>query len=654
MKYFRKSTRMSKHKKPPSLHLHTISTQGSPWTSAVFSDCDADDEGFMSAEDMSPRPLSLAIPGVAPYCPRRPTLQEVLTNKAPSPWTLTAFMAYLSQNHCLETLEFTMDAQRYTAHYSSLVPGEPLTPISPSSPGCEYVRMLWKRLIDAYITPNGPREVNLPSNVRDRLLSLPYSNMPPDAEELEPAVKIIFELMDESVLMPFVYSVAPGHITDSFVPSMVSCSGESMSPANAYIKEAMTSPPLSSTGDETLSGSSEVTSPRPLQPSNMNLARYRARSTVIASPISNTPGLSSWELIDSMTDDSADSASPSLSANEPMTPPNTPPTSNATFISPGSSPHNSRPESTMRVDMEVLSDDGPSPVLEAHPGSPMDLSTARRPSLAASLARSSHDTRVALSNSERTLQDMGQIESVGRDGMAAKGLISKEEGNEEWGTSTRLITPEDYSAAELSPIDVPSRAHRSHFFIIPDKIPEYDDMLVTTTAISDVNSVEDDMYFQFEADETPWATINSEESVSRSSLATAVTQATTMEDQRYSTALTVGTSVASSAASMMSSAASTYCSSANSTDIYGWEEELDRKSSIDTVSWDQESGRRGRHYSSCGVPRRKNKRLLYKAFSMSERRSGDIPTIPELPANSPVTPVTANAMRLDMLRNSCT
>src|SRR5271154_1922743 len=166
MKYLRSAMRRPKHQKPPSLYLHTTSGEASretsretsPRCSSVLSDCDADDEGFMSSGDFLPsRPLSLSIPS-GPYCPRRPTLQEVLSNTAPPPWTLTAFMAYLSQNHCLETLEFIMDAKRYGKHYQDMVERDSHTPLSPQSPDCEYVRMLWQRLVDAYIAPNGPRE----------------------------------------------------------------------------------------------------------------------------------------------------------------------------------------------------------------------------------------------------------------------------------------------------------------------------------------------------------------------------------------------------------------------------------------------------------------------------------------------------------------
>lgn len=116
-------------------------------------------------------------------------------------------MAFLSQNHCLETLEFTMDAERYrTAHAEIFAADNGRTRDEK-----EHVCALWIKLINAYILPCGPRELNIPSRVRDRLLSLPATTTPPDPSELEDAVRIVYELMNDSVLGPFLQSVAPCH-----------------------------------------------------------------------------------------------------------------------------------------------------------------------------------------------------------------------------------------------------------------------------------------------------------------------------------------------------------------------------------------------------------------------------------------------------------
>ncbi|KAE9377792.1 regulator of G protein signaling superfamily [Stipitochalara longipes BDJ] len=346
MKYLRRAMRRSKIRKPPSLQIHISSKETSPRCSSVLSDWDADDEGFMSSGDFPPsRPLSLSIP-IGPYCPRRPTLQEVLSNTAPPPWTISAFTAYLSQNHCLETLEFTIEADRYTKQYQEMVGRDPNTPVSPQTPDFSNVRILWQKLLDNYITPNAPREVNLPSDIRDHLLSLPCTDLPPDPIALEPAVKIVYELMDESVLVPFLNSVAPSRgpetvstpwtsnesMSDTFMSG--SLDERSLSPAKSR-HQRDGSPPSSGTGADALSQSYSGPSTRHSLHSNITGALGLSRLSA------NLSGASSGEGVESMTDDSTDSPSPAGSALEPMTPPNTPPTSNAEFgdVSPGTSPH---------------------------------------------------------------------------------------------------------------------------------------------------------------------------------------------------------------------------------------------------------------------------------------------------------------------------
>ncbi|KAK4991796.1 hypothetical protein LTR50_001613 [Elasticomyces elasticus] len=198
---------------PPSSSTPSSPTSSLSSPSALTEDFDADDEDTMpaSAHDfVPPRSLSVTIPKAqGAYCARRPNLKEILSNTAAAPWTLAAFMAYLSQNHCLETLEFTMDASRYRKHYDKMLSKAAEKGGPPSSKDADYVSMLWQRLVDAYIQPNGPREVNLPSEVRDPILNLSTSTLPPAPETLDPAVSKIYELMEDSVLVPFLNSAYP-------------------------------------------------------------------------------------------------------------------------------------------------------------------------------------------------------------------------------------------------------------------------------------------------------------------------------------------------------------------------------------------------------------------------------------------------------------
>jgi hypothetical protein len=355
MRYLRSAMRRSKKQKPPSLYLATSSRETSPCWSSVLSDWDADDEGFMSSAEFLPsRPLSVAI-RTGPYCPRRPTLQEVLDDSAPPPWTLSAFMAYLSQKRCLETLEFTMDASRYREHYDNMADSHPGTPISPASEGCDNVKRLWQKLLDAYIAPNGPREVNLPSDVRDRLMKMPNTLVPPHPSELDPAVKIIFELMDESVLVPFLNSVTssrgpetiatPWTSTDEVHQTAVHSHGSHderlLSPAQSHNRRDR-SPPGSGSGVDIVTSSNSPT-PRPAHQSHLTAALNRSAGGRISAYFSSTSSSSEIQEV-GLTDDCA--SSPSNSDLGPMTPPTTPPTSDTGFhgVSPSTSPKNSRSE----------------------------------------------------------------------------------------------------------------------------------------------------------------------------------------------------------------------------------------------------------------------------------------------------------------------
>ncbi|KAI9680484.1 MAG: hypothetical protein M1817_003924 [Caeruleum heppii] len=323
-----------KSPRPPTPYQSPYSSREPSPSTRVFSDCEADDEGTMSSSDYgSPQTLSLAIPPHTPYCPKRPTLAEILSNTAPPPWTLSAFMAYLSQNHCLETLEFTMDASRYRRHFDQM---EPRGPTNVES--CEYVKMLWRRLLDAYIIPDGPREVNLPSDVRDQLLSLPNSFSPPAPESLEPAVKIIYELMDESVLVPFLNSVQ-GFGNNASTTTLARSSEEDVQmhdsdDGNVRRRRSRRPRRTHSPSLTDFSSTHQSRSSRSTLASGFGRA---SRTSPHASRNSTGSG-------DSLTDDNG---SPASANREPMTPPTTPPTSDLGAASPGTSPR-SRNDGTWR------------------------------------------------------------------------------------------------------------------------------------------------------------------------------------------------------------------------------------------------------------------------------------------------------------------
>ena len=253
-----------------------------------------------------------------------------------------------------------------------------------------------------------------------------------------------------------------------------------------------------------------------------------------------------------------------------------------------------------------------SPLLEAHPGSPVDFSR-HRPSLATSLSSEGSSGNKADLRSPRSPRTEGKFEDVRGGGMAAKECTSVSEDREE---NNEMKMP--HRRMQVTAVQP---------FYIPAKVPE--EVQVQTTPISgdDRMSVEAAMEeslmdFNFETDNGVWISAHPVAHESRTSLATTTT-ASTLIDDRCSQALTIDTSVASSATSILSSSAASIQSAASS-DIYGWEEELDRKASIDGYNpWEQETARR---LSSGGMPIGPRVRggfndFKYKRGSEGRRRS---------------------------------
>jgi hypothetical protein len=132
-------------------------------------------------------------------------LPEVISTLALDASRLNDFTAYLSKNHCLETFQFIQDASRYRAYYAEIVEDKEI-PWEYLRRHYDYLQELWEDILGTYILPNGHREVNLPSEIRTRLLGLRSSALPPHPSGLDDAVKTVLELVEDSILPGFMES----------------------------------------------------------------------------------------------------------------------------------------------------------------------------------------------------------------------------------------------------------------------------------------------------------------------------------------------------------------------------------------------------------------------------------------------------------------
>ncbi|KAK9239556.1 RGS domain-containing protein [Lipomyces kononenkoae] len=174
-----------------------------------------------------------AVPGADRTSKRMPTLDEVLSNEAVSPFSLTEFIAYLALNHCLETIEFTMDVKRYAEVYESAVASLPpdVTKLGPEHRSYDHVMLLWHRITDSYIRLESPRELNIPANIRNDLLMLARVNVPPGPDKFEDAISAVKDLMNESVFIRFLNDAQL-----SVVAEEPEAGGEMLSPSTSTMR----------------------------------------------------------------------------------------------------------------------------------------------------------------------------------------------------------------------------------------------------------------------------------------------------------------------------------------------------------------------------------------------------------------------------------
>lgn len=329
------------HLVPSTANPWILTPEASPQLSPVVSDCDADDEAAMSTDDLTvSKPISIANP-TRENAPSfsRPTLDDILNERSQPPYTLSAFTAYLSQQHCLETLEFTMDAKQYQDKYESIAAHLAGMPLDYGHEEACELHQDWIRLLDVYIKPGSPREINLPSEERDDLLDQIYSQKPPPPEALDPALQRMHDLMGDSIFMPFLnsFNPTPRAVTlNAPFSDFGGGQGDRSELSSSLFEELQELRHRSSSRRRRRSppSSSSIEFSAPMSPTSSTSHRHTPSSGITAAMaltsgsrlsthVSNSSAASGPE--GSLTDDSGSADSPGLS--DPMTPPTTPPSS---------------------------------------------------------------------------------------------------------------------------------------------------------------------------------------------------------------------------------------------------------------------------------------------------------------------------------------
>jgi Regulator of G protein signaling domain len=325
---------------PSTAKPSALTPETSPELSPVVSDWDADDEANMSPDDMmASRPISIASPSQeVAQSPTRPGLDDILNERSQPPYTLSAFTAYLSQKHCLETLEFTMEAKQYQQNYAKTAAHLAGMPMNYDHDEVYQLQQDWIRILDVYIKPGSPREINIGAEERDYLLDQRYSERPPEPEALDPGVKRMYDLMSDSIFMPFLNSFNPAPRAMTFSAPRSDFGGRREG------RSKMSTSLLEDRGDllnrrpsrrrrSPQSGSSvefsarrsppPLSSHRHTQSSSITSAIGPTSGSRLSMHVSNASAASGQEC--GLTDDSGSADSPG--AGDPMTPPTTPPSS---------------------------------------------------------------------------------------------------------------------------------------------------------------------------------------------------------------------------------------------------------------------------------------------------------------------------------------
>jgi hypothetical protein len=151
------------------------------------------------------RKSSLRYLEVEPYpaC-TRPTLDQVIRNVAPPPFTLANLAKFLHRNFCSEVLAFILDVAVYQQHYSLIQ----------SHSGSEELLAekkaeawgVWHRIIKTYIISESKNEINIPGHERERILGQQFGQELPNPTGLDVAYQMMYELL-EGVYVQFMQGI---------------------------------------------------------------------------------------------------------------------------------------------------------------------------------------------------------------------------------------------------------------------------------------------------------------------------------------------------------------------------------------------------------------------------------------------------------------
>lgn len=149
-----------------------------------------------------------------PYCPKRPTLQAILANQSPEPWTLDAFTSYCQQSMSAENINFVLEADRYTKRWHQWSDSKTLLSTEANNDRADELVRQWRNMLGDYVVSGAAQELNLEGGVRRTLTNILESDLPPDPSQLRDAVSHTKKLIEDSVLPGFLNEIQPEGSSD--------------------------------------------------------------------------------------------------------------------------------------------------------------------------------------------------------------------------------------------------------------------------------------------------------------------------------------------------------------------------------------------------------------------------------------------------------